>query len=150
MIKIVYCSIISNQLKRTLMTTFPPDQDSRIPQLAAQDWERREARAAQLEAAEIRRQSLQRAQEIGPLFELYRLPQNFWVAVLPVGEMPGGQRGSSTPQANVDRIIFQSGFANAIEGCTDLHPIGDHLLFFRSNRSEQEIRENIDLSFLPF
>lgn len=136
--KTVYCSIINNQLKLNLMTTFPPDQDSRIPQLAIQDWERREAVAAQMEAAESRRQFLEEAREIGPLFELYRLPQNFWVAKI------------KNEEANADRIIFKDGFAETIEGCTDLFPIGDHILFFRSNLPEQEIRENIDLSFLPF
>lgn len=122
------------------MTTFPPDQDSRIARLAAQDWERREARAARLEAAEMRQRSLQQAQEIGPLFELHRLPQNFWVAEILTLDV----------DADDSRIVFNTGFAETINGCTDLHPIGDHILFFRSNLPEQEIRENIDLSFLPF
>ncbi|PHN01271.1 hypothetical protein [Flavilitoribacter nigricans] len=138
------------------MKTFTPttkaDQDSRIPQLAAQDWERREARGAKEDAAETRQKAILEALELAPHFDLYRLPQNFWVAVLPSGERSTqngaarvGQKGSS-PRSHKTTSTFPT----EIAGCTDLYHISDHILFFRSNLPEPEIRENIDLSFLPF
>ena len=114
---------------------FYSDRDSNIPQLAAQDWEQREAKAVAMEAAELRQYKLQQALELGPRFDLYHLPQNFWLAILPLGE---------TSQS------YKESFPKKITGCKDLHHIEDHILFFRSNLPEQEIRENIDLSLLPF
>jgi hypothetical protein len=140
------------------MKTFnTSDRDSQTPKLAARDWERREAKAAQREAAETRQENLLQALDLAPPFELHRLPQNFWVAQLcsPLGEMSEGQRGCSReilaqkePMQN--RVEVTQSFANEITGCTDLYHITDHILFFRSNLPESELRENIDLSFLPF
>ena len=130
--------MIIKQLKLNLMKEITPcfqsERDSYIPRLAAQDWERREVRAAKMEAAEARQRSLRAAQERGPRFALHRLPQNFWVAQI------------TEPEAQLQFYAF----AKNITGCKDLYPIGDHILFFRSNLPEQELRENIDLSFLPF
>jgi hypothetical protein len=150
-----------NELKLTLMKSFTPtikiDQDSPTAKLAAQDWERREARAAREEAAETRQKNILQALELAPHFDLHRLPQNFWVAViLPSGEMPERQRGvpaGEMPKAEGAQLPpwwGGPGWGSEITGCTDLYHISDHVLFFRSNLPEQEIRENIDLSFLPF
>ena len=139
------------------MKSFTPtskaDQDSHIPKLATQDWERREARAAREEAAETRQKNILQALELAPHFNLHRLPQNFWVAQIikpmklvspPMGEMPKAEGAQLPPSWG------GSGWGSEITGCTDLYHISDHVLFFRSNLPEQEIRENIDLSFLPF
>ena len=128
------------------MTHFTtPDRDSSIPNLAALDWERREVQATQREAAEKRQQQLLEAVELAPHVDLHRLPQNFWVAViLPSGEMPTQSEPAS------GRVGEPYTFASEIDGCTDLHHITGQVLFFRSNLSEAELRDNIDLSFLPF
>ncbi|PHN01890.1 hypothetical protein [Flavilitoribacter nigricans] len=164
---------------KSFTPTFKADRDSNLPKLAAQDWEWREARAAQTEAAEARQKAILEALELAPRFDLHRLPQNFWVAILPFGEMserqrglpsgemPKGQNGLSSGDIHKGKAILPAGrrpqdrggvplqqsihiFSTEITGCTDLYHISNHVLFFRSNLPEQEIRENIDLSFLPF
>ena len=128
---------------KTFNTYFEFEKDSYIRKLAEKDWERREAEALAREAAEIRQQSILEALNLAPHFELHRLPLNFWVAQIiepagsssPLGEMPQAEGAS---------------FSQTITGCTDLHHITPQILFFRSNLPEQEIRENIDLSFSPF
>lgn len=135
MYKIVYCIIINHQNNHPLMTFFIPSccvaETNPLAKKAYLDWEQKENRAATQETAYARQDALQQAQELGPRFVLHRLPQNFWVAQL----LPqwGGW-----------------GWGSEITGCTDLFPIGDHIIFFRSHLPEQEIRENLDLSFLPF
>lgn len=129
---------------KSFTPTIKADQDSPTAKLAAQDWERREARAAREEAAETRQKNILQALELAPHFNLHRLPQNFWVAVLTSREMPKAEGAQLPPPWG------GSGWGSEITGCTDLYHISDHVLFFRSNLPEQEIRENIDLSFLPF
>ncbi|MCB0630834.1 MAG: hypothetical protein KDD15_13905 [Lewinella sp.] len=117
-----------------LPSIFCVEEDHPLTKKAYLDWEHLEKRASALETAYARQESLQIAQELGPRFVLHRLPQHFWVAQICEPE---------------DQLQFYA-FGTAVSGCSDLFPISDHILFFRSYLPEQEIRENIDLSFLPF